>query len=137
MKNGENNVGIGCRWYPETLARRIAAISAAKAKIEFLHQDAFDVIPKFLRDKSAAFFVDLARAVSTLVGLLAIGAAMIGWYGCAMSCYVTPKEDLGLPSNKDLKDGVIAYKIAAHAADLAKRLMHDSAPIFFPLVNLP
>ncbi len=49
-----------------------------------------------------------------------IGAAMIGWYGCAMLCYVTPKEHLGLPSKKDVKDGVIAYKIAAHAADLAK-----------------
>jgi phosphomethylpyrimidine synthase len=45
---------------------------------------------------------------------------MIGWYGCAMLCYVTPKEHLGLPNKKDVKDGVIAYKIAAHAADLAK-----------------
>jgi len=50
----------------------------------------------------------------------AIGAALIGWYGCAMLCYVTPKEHLGLPDRKDVKDGVIAYKIAAHAADLAK-----------------
>lgn len=50
----------------------------------------------------------------------AIGAAMIGWYGCAMLCYVTPKEHLGLPNKKDVKDGVMAYKIAAHAADLAK-----------------
>ncbi len=50
----------------------------------------------------------------------AIGAAMIGWYGTAMLCYVTPKEHLGLPDKKDVKDGVIAYKIAAHAADLAK-----------------
>src|SRR5207248_4156067 len=58
MKNGENNVGVGSRWYPETLARRIAAINAAKSKIEFLHKDAFDVIPKYLRDRSAAFFVD-------------------------------------------------------------------------------
>ena len=49
-----------------------------------------------------------------------IGAAMIGWYGCALLCYVTPKEHLGLPDKKDVKDGVIAYKIAAHAADLAK-----------------
>ncbi len=49
-----------------------------------------------------------------------IGAAMIGWYGCAMLCYVTPKEHLGLPNKKDVKDGVITYKIAAHAADLAK-----------------
>ncbi|MFN8416612.1 MAG: phosphomethylpyrimidine synthase ThiC [Cytophagaceae bacterium] len=50
----------------------------------------------------------------------AIGAAMIGWFGTAMLCYVTPKEHLGLPNKKDVKDGVMAYKIAAHAADLAK-----------------
>lgn len=49
-----------------------------------------------------------------------IGAAMIGWFGCAMLCYVTPKEHLGLPNKKDVKDGIITYKIAAHAADLAK-----------------
>ena len=55
----------------------------------------------------------------------AIGAAMIGWYGTAMLCYVTPKEHLGLPDRKDVKDGVITYKIAAHAADLAKG--HPSA----------
>jgi phosphomethylpyrimidine synthase len=55
----------------------------------------------------------------------AIGAAMIGWYGTAMLCYVTPKEHLGLPNKKDVKDGVIAYKVAAHAADLAKG--HPSA----------
>src|SRR5437879_10322956 len=50
----------------------------------------------------------------------AIGAAMIGWYGAAMLCYVTTKEHLGLPNDKDVKDGIIAYKIAAHAADLAR-----------------
>jgi len=50
----------------------------------------------------------------------AIGAAMIGWFGTAMLCYVTPKEHLGLPNKKDVKDGIIAYKIAAHAADIAK-----------------
>ncbi len=49
-----------------------------------------------------------------------IGAAMIGWYGCAMLCYVTPKEHLGLPNKQDVKDGLMAYKIAAHAADVAK-----------------
>jgi len=49
-----------------------------------------------------------------------IGAAMIGWYGCAMLCYVTPKEHLGLPNKADVKEGIITYKIAAHAADLAK-----------------
>jgi len=51
----------------------------------------------------------------------AIGAAMIGWYGAAMLCYVTPKEHLGLPNDKDVKDGIIAYKIAAHAADIARQ----------------
>jgi phosphomethylpyrimidine synthase len=50
----------------------------------------------------------------------AIGAAMIGWHGAAMLCYVTPKEHLGLPNAKDVKDGIIAYKIAAHAADVAR-----------------
>ncbi|MCK9909985.1 phosphomethylpyrimidine synthase ThiC, partial [Microbacteriaceae bacterium K1510] len=50
----------------------------------------------------------------------AIGAAMIGWFGTAMLCYVTPKEHLGLPNKDDVREGVIAYKIAAHAADLAK-----------------
>ena len=49
-----------------------------------------------------------------------IGAAMIGWYGTAMLCYVTPKEHLGLPNKEDVKEGLITYKIAAHAADLAK-----------------
>ena len=56
-----------------------------------------------------------------------IGAAMIGWYGCAMLCYVTPKEHLGLPNKNDVREGVIAYKIAAHAADLAKG--HPAAQI--------
>jgi phosphomethylpyrimidine synthase len=50
----------------------------------------------------------------------AIGAAMIGWFGTALLCYVTPKEHLGLPNRDDVREGVIAYKIAAHAADLAK-----------------
>ncbi len=58
----------------------------------------------------------------------AIGAAMIGWFGTAMLCYVTPKEHLGLPNRKDVKDGIITYKIAAHAADLAKG--HPSAQIW-------
>ena len=49
-----------------------------------------------------------------------IGAAMIGWFGCAMLCYVTPKEHLGLPNKDDVKTGIITYKIAAHAADLPK-----------------
>ena len=50
----------------------------------------------------------------------AIGAAMIGWYGASMLCYVTPKEHLGLPNREDVKQGIIAYKIAAHAADIAR-----------------
>jgi len=58
----------------------------------------------------------------------AIGAAMIGWFGCAMLCYVTPKEHLGLPDRDDVKAGVIAYRIAAHAADLAKG--HPAARIW-------
>ncbi|HEX3495086.1 MAG TPA: phosphomethylpyrimidine synthase ThiC, partial [Methylocella sp.] len=56
-----------------------------------------------------------------------IGAAMIGWFGCAMLCYVTPKEHLGLPDRDDVKVGVITYRIAAHAADLAKG--HPAAQI--------
>ncbi len=62
--------------------------------------------------------VDIAPGYDHITS--AIGAAMIGWYGASMLCYVTPKEHLGLPNRKDVKDGVIAYKIAAHAADLAK-----------------
>ena len=54
----------------------------------------------------------------------AIGAAMIGWFGTAMLCYVTPKEHLGLPDRNDVKQGLIAYKIAAHAADLAQGCGH-------------
>lgn len=61
---------------------------------------------------------DIAPAYDHITS--AIGAAMIGWYGTAMLCYVTPKEHLGLPNRNDVREGVIAYKIAAHAADLAK-----------------
>jgi phosphomethylpyrimidine synthase len=61
---------------------------------------------------------DIAPAYDHITS--AIGAAMIGWFGTAMLCYVTPKEHLGLPDRDDVKQGVIAYKIAAHAADLAK-----------------
>ncbi len=63
---------------------------------------------------------DIAPAYDHLTS--AIGAANIGWYGTAMLCYVTPKEHLGLPDKKDVRDGIIAYKVAAHAADLAKGL---------------
>ncbi|MBI2027756.1 MAG: phosphomethylpyrimidine synthase ThiC [Deltaproteobacteria bacterium] len=61
---------------------------------------------------------DIAPAYDHITS--AIGAAMIGWYGCAMLCYVTPKEHLGLPHREDVKQGIMAYKIAAHAADVAK-----------------
>ena len=69
---------------------------------------------------------DIAPAYDHITS--AIGAAMIGWFGTAMLCYVTPKEHLGLPNRQDVKDGVIAYKIAAHAADLAKG--HPSAHLW-------
>lgn len=72
---------------------------------------------------------DIAPAYDHITS--AIGAAIIGWFGTAMLCYVTPKEHLGLPNKNDVKDGVIAYKIAAHAADLAKghpgAQLHDDA----------
>jgi phosphomethylpyrimidine synthase len=63
---------------------------------------------------------DIAPAYDHITS--AIGAAQIGWYGTAMLCYVTPKEHLGLPNKEDVRDGIVAYKIAAHAADLAKGL---------------
>ena len=69
----------------------------------------------------------------------AIGAAMIGWYGASMLCYVTPKEHLGLPNDKDVKDGIIAYKIAAHAADIARGTVRERAiattPSATPVIN--
>ena len=68
---------------------------------------------------------DIAPAHDHLTS--AIGAAMIGWFGCAMLCYVTPKEHLGLPNKDDVKEGLIAYRIAAHAGDLAKG--HPSAQL--------
>src|SRR6185503_605279 len=61
---------------------------------------------------------DIAPAYDHITS--AIGAAQIGWYGTAMLCYVTPKEHLGLPDKHDVRDGLVAYRIAAHAADLAK-----------------
>ena len=61
---------------------------------------------------------DIAPAYDHLTS--AIGASMIGWYGTALLCYVTPKEHLGLPDRDDVREGIIAYKVAAHAADLAK-----------------
>ena len=68
--------------------------------------------------RSGPLVTDIAPAYDHITS--AIGAAMIGWFGTAMLCYVTPKEHLGLPNRDDVKAGVIAYKIAAHAADLAK-----------------
>ena len=68
---------------------------------------------------------DIAPAYDHITS--AIGASMIGWYGTAMLCYVTPKEHLGLPDKEDVRAGIITYKIAAHAADIAKG--HPSAQI--------
>lgn len=62
-----------------------------------------------------------------------IGAAMIGWFGTAMLCYVTPKEHLGLPNKEDVREGVITYKIAAHAADLAKAIQEHKNAIMLCL----
>ncbi|GAA5140008.1 hypothetical protein GCM10023213_21780 [Prosthecobacter algae] len=62
------------------------------------------------------FPVGLKKEITNIAS--GIGAAMIGWYGCAMLCYVTPKEHLGLPNKEDVKVGVITYKFAAQAADL-------------------
>lgn len=80
---------------------------------------------KQLRDCSEAPFYTLGPLTTDIAPgydhiTSAIGAAMIGWYGTAMLCYVTPKEHLGLPNSEDVKQGIIAYKIAAHAADVAK-----------------
>lgn len=82
-------------------------------------------VEKQLKECSEAPFYTLGPLVTDIAPgydhiTSAIGAAMIGWFGTAMLCYVTPKEHLGLPDRNDVKDGVIAYKIAAHAADLAK-----------------
>jgi phosphomethylpyrimidine synthase len=85
-----------------------------------------DAVPKALRPASLRRSLRSLRSCNHDHVTSGIGAAMIGWVraaratGCAMLCYVTPKEHLGLPNKKDVKDGVIAYKIAAHAADLAK-----------------
>ncbi len=82
-------------------------------------------VEKELRECSEAPFYTLGPLVTDIAPgydhiTSAIGATLIGWYGTALLCYVTPKEHLGLPNKKDVKDGVIAYKIAAHAADVAK-----------------
>ena len=82
-------------------------------------------VDKELRDCMEAPFYTLGPLVTDIAPAYdhitsAIGAGMIGWYGTAMLCYVTPKEHLGLPDREDVRDGLVAYKIAAHAADLAK-----------------
>ncbi len=81
-----------------------------KKEMELCHEAPFYVLGPLV--------TDIAPGYDHITS--AIGAAMIGWFGTAMLCYVTPKEHLGLPNRDDVKDGVIAYKIAAHAADLAK-----------------
>src|SRR5216110_2622978 len=81
-----------------------------KKQMEWCHEAPFYVLGPLV--------TDIAPGYDHITS--AIGAAMAGWYGTAMLCYVTPKEHLGLPDAEDVKDGVIAYKIAAHAADLAK-----------------
>ena len=70
-------------------------------------------------DSRGSKFIDISKYKYDHI-TSGIGAAMIGWYGCAMLCYVTPKEHLGLPEKEDVRVGIITYKIAAHAADLAK-----------------
>jgi phosphomethylpyrimidine synthase len=79
-------------------------------EVEFCHSAPFYVLGPLV--------TDIAPGYDHITS--AIGAAMIGWHGAAMLCYVTPKEHLGLPNEKDVKDGIIAYKIAAHAADVAR-----------------
>ena len=79
-------------------------------EVEFCHAAPFYVLGPLV--------TDIAPGYDHITS--AIGAAMIGWHGASMLCYVTPKEHLGLPNEKDVKDGIIAYKIAAHAADIAR-----------------
>ncbi len=86
-----------------------------KKQMEWCHEAPFYVLGPLV--------TDIAPGYDHITS--AIGAALAGWSGAAMLCYVTPKEHLGLPENEDVKQGVIAYKIAAHAADLAR---HRKAP---------
>ena len=81
-----------------------------KKEVELCHEAPFYTLGPLV--------IDIAPGYDHITS--AIGAAMIGWFGTAMLCYVTPKEHLGLPDRDDVKEGVITYKIAAHAADLAK-----------------
>jgi hypothetical protein len=96
----------------------------------------FKSIPKEMEECAEAPFYVLGPLVTDIAPgydhiTSAIGAAMIGWYGTAMLCYVTPKEHLGLPDKKDVRDGVVAYKIAAHAADAP--FVEDSAKLWSAL----
>ena len=81
-----------------------------KKEVELCHEAPFYTLGPLV--------IDIAPGYDHITS--AIGAAMIGWYGASMLCYVTPKEHLGLPNAEDVKQGVIAYKIAAHAADVAR-----------------
>ena len=85
---------------------------------------------------SARLVTDIAPGYDHITS--AIGAAMAGWSGAAMLCYVTPKEHLGLPNDEDVKQGVIAYKIAAHAADVARGApVPKTATMPYPRPGLP
>ncbi|GDY21930.1 hypothetical protein LBMAG56_32770 [Verrucomicrobiota bacterium] len=106
----EENMAKQLEWCGEAPFYTLGPLTTAEAAGQ-------DAVPKSLRPASLRRSLRSRNHDHITSG---IGAAMIGWYGCAMLCYVTPKEHLGLPNKKDVKDGVIAYKIAAHAADLAK-----------------
>ena len=106
----EENMAKQLEWCSEAPFYTLGPLTTAEAAGQ-------DAVPKSVRPASLRRSLRSRNHDHITSG---IGAAMIGWYGCAMLCYVTPKEHLGLPNKKDVKDGVIAYKIAAHAADLAK-----------------
>ena len=106
----EENMAKQLEWCSEAPFYTLGPLTTAEAAGQ-------DTVPKSVRPASLRRSLPSRNHDHITSG---IGAAMIGWYGCAMLCYVTPKEHLGLPNKKDVKDGVIAYKIAAHAADLAK-----------------
>ena len=106
----EANMAKQLEWCHEAPFYTLGPLTTAEAAGQ-------DAVPKSLRPASLRRSLRSRNRDHITSG---VGAAMIGWYGCAMLCYVTLKEHLGLPNKKDVKDGVIAYKIAAHAADLAK-----------------
>ena len=106
----EENMAKQLEWCGEAPFYTLGPLTTAEAASQ-------DAVPKSVRPAALRRSLRSRNHDHITSG---IGAALIGWYGCAMLCYVTPKEHLGLPTKKDVKDGVIAYKIAAHAADLAK-----------------